>query len=125
MREIRTERVLVERSEGAEVPDDINVAAQLQDGLGNDLAAGAVLPFYLADDAAGLTPSTTAPDGGIVIGTDGALIESVANLSGLVVSEEDGDIDIDMTESGTATWYLVIVLPSSKKAVSPAITFAA
>ena len=109
---------------GTEVPNDINVTGQVNDGLGNDLATATALDFYLADDAAGLTPSTTAPDGGIAIGTDGALIESVANLSGKIITEADGDFDIDITESGVATWYLVVVLPTGKLVVSSAITFA-
>lgn len=41
-----------------------------------------------------------------------------------LVSEVDGDIDINITESGVATWYLVLVLPNGKLAVSGAITFA-
>lgn len=109
---------------GTEVPNDINVTGQVNDGLGNDLATATALDFYLADDAAGLTPSTSAPDGGIAIGTDGALIESVANLSGKIITEADGDFDIDLTESGVATWYLVVVLPTGALVVSGAITFA-
>jgi hypothetical protein len=110
---------------GAEAANVINVAVQLQDANAADLAVAAALQFYLADDAAGLTPSTTAPDGGIAIGTDGALIESVANLSGLMVSEADGDVDIDLTHAaGAATWYIVVVLPNGALDVSAAITFA-
>jgi hypothetical protein len=109
---------------GAEAGNIINVAIQLQDGDGTDLTNVGALVFYLADDAAGLTPSGTAPDGGIAIGTDGALIEWVPNLSGLAISEADGDIDIDMTESGAATWYLVLVLPNRQLKISSAITFA-
>ena len=60
---------------------------------------------------------------GVAIGTDGALIENVANLSGLMISEADGDIDIDIEESGTATWYLVLVNPFGQLIISAAITF--
>jgi len=41
-----------------------------------------------------------------------------------LVSESDGDIDIDIVESGVATWYLVLVMPSGKLVASTAITFA-
>lgn len=110
---------------GAEAGNAINVAVQLKDRLNkNDLGERAAVQFYLADDAAGDTPSATAPDGGIAIGTDGALIEHAANLSGLAISEVDGDIDIDLTESGTGTWYLVLVMPDGQLQVSGAITFA-
>lgn len=109
---------------GTEATNVINVAIQLNDQEGKALSEVTALDFYLADDAAGLTPSSTAPTGGIAIGTDGALIESVANLSGTMVSEADGDIDIDITDTGTPTFYLVVRLPQGGLAISDAITFA-
>lgn len=105
---------------GAEAADVINVAVQMK------AAKAQAMSFYLADDAAGLTPSASAPAGGIAIGTDGALIENVANLSGMVITEATGAFDIDLTNATTApTFYLVVVLPGGNLAVSPAITFAA
>lgn len=109
---------------GTEAGNAINVAVQFNDADGTAMATACAVPFYLADDSAGLTPSTTAPNGGIAIGTDGALIESVANLSGLAISEADGDLDITLTDSGTPTFYLVLVLPNGSLAISGAITFA-
>jgi len=41
-----------------------------------------------------------------------------------LVSEADGDIDINVNEAGVATWYLVLVLPNGKLVASGAITFA-
>lgn len=109
---------------GVEVPDTINVACVFEDAHGKALAAPGSLNYYLADDAVGIVPSGTAPTGGIAIGTDGALIESVTNLSGIAVSSAAGLIDIDMIDTGTPTFYLVFVLPNGKLAVSAAITFA-
>lgn len=115
----------VEFTVGTEAADVINVAIQLNDPEGSALTEVGVLDFYLADDAAGLTPSTTAPAGGIAIGTDGALIETVANLSGTMISEVDGDIDINITNATTTpTFYLVLRLPCGGLAISGAITFA-
>jgi hypothetical protein len=111
---------------GTEAANVINVAVQFNDADGVAMAKASSVSFYLADDAAGQTPSSSAPDGGIAIGTDGALIEWAANLSGLITSEADGDVDIDMTHAaGAATWYLVVVLPNGDLAISDAITFAA
>lgn len=104
--------------------DDINVTIQLTDHNGNDLAIRGGVDFYLADDANGDTPSTVAPDGGIAIGTDGAMIEWAANLSGKLISEADGDIDITLIDSGSPTFYLIVILPTGKLAASAAITFA-
>lgn len=42
-----------------------------------------------------------------------------------LVSEQDGDIDINIVEAGAATWYLVLVRPNGGLVVSGAITFAA
>lgn len=109
---------------GTEAANVINVAIQLNDPEGVALNEVGVLDFYLANDAAGLTPSTVAPSVGIAIGTDGALIETVANLSGTMVSEADGDIDIDIEDAGTPTFYLVARLPCGGLVISDAITFA-
>ena len=112
---------------GTEAGDVINVTIQLQtgkDGALVDLAQRAAVQVYLSDDANGDALAGTAPSGGIAIGTDGLLIENVANKAGMVVSEADGDIDINITEAGVDTWYLVLVMPDGSLIVSGAITFA-
>lgn len=110
---------------GAEASNVINVAVQLTDrDNGNELAERAAVHFYLANDANGDTPTAVAPSGGMAIGTDGAMIEWTNNHSGLLISESDGDIDINITEAGIATWYLILVMPDGKLAPSGAITFA-
>ena len=48
------------------------------------------------------------------------LIEWLANLSGLVVSEADGDLDVVVTGS-TGTFFLVLVMPGGNLVISPAI----
>lgn len=110
---------------GAEAVNVINVAIQLQDGNAADLAVRGSVMAYLSNDANGDSIATTAPDGGWAIGTDGLLIPVVANKAAILVSEADGDIDISITESGAATWYLILVLPNGKLVASTAITFAA
>ncbi len=110
---------------GTEVPDVINVTIQFTDALGADMATPVSVRWYLADDAAGLDPATVAHSAGAAIGVDGALIESVANLSGMMISEADGDVDIDFTEAGTLTKYLVLVMPNGSFIISDAITHAA
>ncbi len=102
----------------------INVGIQLKDANGADLAVRGSVPFYLSADANG-DGIATAPSGGIAIGTDGFMIEWAANLSGLLVSEADGDIDINFIEAAGLTVYLILVLPNGKLKASGAITFAA
>lgn len=94
---------------------------QVNDEAGTAMAEPVSLSWYLADDAAGITPSTLAPDGGVAAGTDGALIESVANLSGFAVTEADGDLDVTVTAT-TGSWYLVLVLPDGTLSISTVIT---
>ena len=110
---------------GAESDPNINVTIQFTDAAGADMATPVCVPWYLADDAAGLTPASVAHSGGAAIGTDGALIEWVANLSGLLISEADGDADITFNEAGGLTKYLVLVMPTGALVVSDAITHAA
>lgn len=112
-------------SVGAEAGNAIVVSIQLQDMNGNDLANRGSVLAYLSDDANGDSVAATAPDGGVAIGTDGLAIPLVAGKCFLLTSEADGDIDLELTESGADTWYLVVVLPHGELAVSGAITFAA
>lgn len=109
---------------GAEAGNVINVAIQLKDADGSDLATRAAVHFYLSDDPEGDTVIVAATS--LAIGTDGIAIEYVSNSAGLLVSEVDGDIDVNIgVASGAATYYLVLVLPNGLLKVSAAITFAA
>ena len=110
---------------GAEAADVINVAIQLLDwDNGNEVDERVCVPFYMSDDANGDSIAATAADSGIAIGTDGVAIEWTASLAGVLVSESDGDIDIDVSESGVDTWYLILVMPDGRLVPSGAITFA-
>jgi len=108
---------------GTEAADVINVAIQLNDRLnGNEVGAAVSLFWYLSTDAAGQVPASTAPDT-LAIGTDGALIEWAANLSGLITLEADGDADLDFGENGDGFWYLNLVMPDGKLMTSAIIDF--
>lgn len=104
----------------------INVAIQLVDRRnGNEIGERVSVPFYLSADANGDAIAPAAPSGGIAIGTDGLMIEWTANLAGMLVSEADGDIDINLIEAAGLTVYLILVMPDGKLYASGAITFAA
>ena len=109
---------------GAEGGNVINVGIQLKDSAGADLAVRGSLMAYLSDDANGDSVTATGPDGTVIIGTDGVLIPVVAKKMFQLVSEADGDIDINITESAAPTWYLILVMPDGKLVASTAITFA-
>lgn len=105
----------------------INAAVQLIDrDNGNELAERVGFMAYLSDDAYGNSIVGTAPDAGWAIGTDGLLIPIVANKAALLVTENDGDVDVNITHAaGAKTCYLVCVMPDGQLYVSGAITFSA
>jgi len=111
---------------GTEAADVINVAVQLKNNQASDVAALQGVKAFLSDAATGIGIAATAPDGGIAIGTNGAILDAtVAGKAIWVQTEADGSFDIDIEESGTDTFYLVVELPGGKQVVSEAITFAA
>jgi len=105
--------------------DTGTVAIQLKDATGADLAVRGSVMAYLSDDANGDSIAGTAPSGGVAIGTDGLAIPLVAGKAFHLVSEADGDIDIALTESGAATWYLIVVMPDGRLVASDPIVFTA
>ena len=109
---------------GSEAANVINVAVQLVDRLnGNEVAEAVPLMWYLSSDAAGQSVAS-APSAGTAIGTDGTIIaEITAEVFGYAITEADGDIDFDIEEAGSGTWYLNLVMPDGKREVSGAITF--
>lgn len=108
---------------GTEATNAINVVIQLQSADGVDLANRGQVFWYLSSDANG-DALATAPTGGIAIGTDGLLIETLDNLAGYMVSESDGDIDVTLTDTGTPTFHIVLMMPTGRRVISGAITFA-
>lgn len=118
---------------GEEAADVINVAIKLKGPSSADLAVRASILAYLSDDAYGDSVVATEPSGAVAIGTDGLLIPILTGASAAelaksifqLTSESDGDIDIDITEAGAKTLYLVLVMPDGRLVVSDAITFAA
>jgi len=109
---------------GGEAENAINVAIQLTDAAGADLAVRGSVCAYLSDDANGDSIVATAPSGGVAIGTDGLCIPVVANKAFLLTSEADGNIDLTITEAGVKTCYLILGMPDGRLLASGAITFA-
>lgn len=112
---------IVVNAEGGNV---INVAIQLEDADGVDLAVRGSIQAYLSDDANGDSIAASAPDGNVAVGTDGLSMPMITDKFFQLVSEADGDIDLDIGESGTPTWYLILIMPNGFLIASEAITFA-
>ena len=109
---------------GAEGANVINVGIQLKYDKSRVDSVRRACHAYLSDDANGDSIVATAPSGTVVIGTDGVLLDiGAAKKHFFLISESDGDIDINITEAGVKTLYLVLVL-GGRLIPSAAITFA-
>jgi hypothetical protein len=109
----------------AEDTNVVTVTIQLKKANGDDLAARGCLKAYLSDDANGDSVVATAPDGHVAISGDGLCMHLITDKVFLLTSESDGDITLTVTESGTKSCYLILVLPSGKLVASAEIAHAA
>jgi hypothetical protein len=107
---------------GAEVANVRAITIQLKDAQGNDLTVRQSVLIAVLADANGDAFVTTGGSTGIAIGTDGALLALVAKKLFLAISEDDGDIDLTWTDTGTEAAYLAVVLPNGKLIISAAMT---
>ena len=110
---------------GAESGTTIDVAIQLKDYLGNDLANAAPVFAYISSDAAGLELAASGCTTDAAGGTDGKLLVLVAKTAYLLVSEADGDIDVRFTDTGSSGFYLNLIMANGKIATSGKIQFTA
>lgn len=102
-----------------------NISLQLQDSTRRNVSGVGHLTVYLSDEADGSDTVGTAPSSGWAIGTDGHLISLVTNKAAILVTEDDGHVDVTITEAGAYTCYLCVLMPDGSVQVSSAITFAA
>ena len=109
---------------GAEAANVINVAGQITDAAGNDMATVTPLDIYLATTSAGTDFHATGVDSW-AIGTDGSLLADGGDsvIAAKVIPEADGDFDIDMTHVGAETVYCIARMPNGSIDASDAITF--
>lgn len=108
---------------GAEVATVVTVNVQVNDPQGKPVQQRVALPLLLLADANGDAFTSTNYDT-IAAGTDGALLELVADKVLLGITEADGDLDVAITEAAASTCYLAAVLPDGRLAISGAITHA-
>lgn len=109
---------------GAESTGVFPVAVQLKGPSGKDLKHSAAIYGYLSKNADGSTICVDATDTdalGIVSAGDGLYVECLADLAGYFISEDDGDIDIEVDVINTKTAYLVLVMPNGRLVISSAM----
>lgn len=103
--------------------DTFAVTIQLKDFAGNDLAVPAAIKAFVSSDSAGLDMSDLTSEITITSSGDGSAAVLLAKYSWLLVSEADGDIAIDCTDTGADAKYLVLVMPNGKLVVSGIMQF--
>lgn len=110
---------------GAEGSNAINVAMQFVDENGEEITSRRHVKLLVLADANGDAFSAVDYDT-IAVGTDGAILETVADKVIDAITEADGDLDITFTKAtGAATSYLAFVKPDGSLKISGAITHAA
>ena len=103
--------------------DTFAVTIQLKDYAGNDLKVPAAVLCYVSSTVAGIDPTAISAEITTTSGGDGATLVVLAKYSWQLISEADGDIAIDVTDDGSDTLYLVLVMPNGKLVVSGALAF--
>jgi len=111
---------------GTESNDVIKVTAQLTDAEGTAVTGVQVVDVLLSDAATGIGLVATATSGTVVIAAKGTLLASpVAKKLLTIQTDANGQFDLNITEAGTKTLYVAVILMDGTIAVSDAVTFAA
>lgn len=100
---------------GTENTDVANVAVQLLGSDGKQLLGKVALEVWLADASTGILTGT-APATSTAIGTDGTIIKTITSKTEfLIETDVYGKFDLDVTETGTDAWYVVVRNPMTGK----------
>tara|TARA_Y100001973_G_C5203532_1_gene339643 strand:+ start:464 stop:946 length:483 start_codon:yes stop_codon:yes gene_type:complete len=99
----------------------VEFVVQFNDAAGVAVTHPVSFNYYVSSDAAGLaldTAVTTIADGGA-----GVIVPITANQSGIGITDATGTCEIDITEAGADTVYLVVTLPDGRIVVSSAVVW--
>ena len=88
------------------------ITIQLTDAYGRDIDYVEAVQILIVNSADLTTLAAPSPSTGLEAGTDGALMQVVADNLYIATSEADGDIDLTWTDTGTETAYIHVVLPN-------------
>jgi hypothetical protein len=114
-------------SVGTEAANAIAVTGQIKDENGKNVTTGRTLTVYVSGvaDTVGADVVGTAPTGGVAIGASGKVLAAVvANKVLIVATSATGAFVLTLTDTGTAGFRLVGVLPDGSRGVSGPVQFA-
>lgn len=110
---------------GVEAGNVIAVTIQVRDEVNKALASICAFDVYLSDTATGADIIATAPSGGVAVGAKGKILGSlVANKYLKVVTDNTGQLILNITEAGVKTLYLIARMPDGSLASIGPVTFA-
>lgn len=109
---------------GAEAGNVIKVTGTVY-GDRRKASGQGVLRVWLTQNTTSLAVAGTAPSGTVVIAAKGTIVASeVSKLVHTIVTDANGEFDLNVTEAGVATWYVCVQLPDGSVVRSAAVTFA-
>ena len=111
---------------GTEATDKINVVVSVKQATHGGQHKVPKLVGWLSGSSTGTPVVATAPSAGTAIKTSGrgTLTEHLADKVFQITLDGNGYADVELSEAGVATFYLVLVQPNGDLVVSGAITFA-
>lgn len=120
-----TDLGLIDWTVGAEAANVIKVTAKLKTVRNKAITERRAVRVWLTQSATTLAIAGTAPSGTVVIAAKGSVLATVtAKLFFHIITDAAGEFDLNITEVGAATWYVVVQLDDGTLLVSPAVTFA-
>jgi len=103
--------------------DTYPIEIQLKDFEGNNLTVPACIRAYYSSVATGLDFTDVTTDLDITSGGNGDALVLLTYYAYQLISEADGTIDVDSTDSGTDDQYLVLVMPDGRLVISGVLTY--
>ncbi len=109
---------------GIETANIIRATVQFYGADGNILTTPVSCQAYLSDNVDGQLVTATAPNGGVVTASVGMVYNFATDGSfSQLFTDDNGQVNMDIAESATGTWFLCLIMPWGKIQVSSAITF--
>ncbi len=110
---------------GAEATNVVNVAIIAKsDHNQNALAVPCAFDFYFSDASTGIGVVATAPSGTVAIGANGIVMDLTgAKKIFRGITTAAGLFDINITEAGAKTMYVIVIAPNGKLIPSTLLTW--
>lgn len=101
----------------------IKVTVQTQDANGQNVKQSVSLKAYLATLATGQVLAT-APSGNVAIAAKGVILDNQGSGQVIdVVTNSSGVFDLNIINSGSANYYMILCAPDGSIVASPVIAF--